>query len=129
MVRTLARMGLLSGVLLCAAVSTEAAPPVPAAAFAALPQAREVALSPDGQLLAWCDQSGPDTKVVAFDLTAKAYRRTLPVDPALKVRSLVWADNGTLLVQLSETQGCSSAIPISTRARSVSTGYSIFPPC
>jgi dipeptidyl aminopeptidase/acylaminoacyl peptidase len=103
MIRTLTRVGLLAGVLLCVAARAEA-PPIPAAAFAALPQVSDVVLSPDGQLLAWCDRSGPDAKVVAFDLAAKTYKRTLPVDPTLKVRSLLWADSGTLLVELSQAQ-------------------------
>lgn len=104
MVRMLARVGLLSGVLLCGSAGAEA-PQVPAAAFATLPAVSDVVLSPDGQLLAWSDRSGPGTKVVAYDLAAKTYRRTMPVDPAFKVRSLIWADSGTLLIELSQAQG------------------------
>ncbi len=81
MIRISARAGLLSAALLCAPAGA-ASPPVPAAAFAALPQVSDVVLSPDGQLLAWCDQSAADAKIVVFDLASKTYERTLPVDPA-----------------------------------------------
>jgi len=104
MVGKLARVGFLSSMLLWAAARA-GAPPVPAAAFATLPQVTDVVLSPDGRLLAWCDQSGPATTVAVFDLAAKAYKRTLPIDPTLKLRSLLWADDGTLLVQLSQAEG------------------------
>lgn len=81
-----------------------AAPEVPAAAFATLPQVSDVELSPDGNLLAWLDRSSPETKVVIFDLAAKAYRRTLTVDPAMTLRSLLWTDDGTLLMNVSQVQ-------------------------
>lgn len=74
-----------------------------AAAFGALPQVSDVQLSPDGRLLAWCDQSGEATKIVIFDLGAKAYRRTVNIDPTLKERSLQWSGDDALLVTVSDT--------------------------
>ena len=84
-----------------AADSATAAVP-PASAFGALPQVSDVQLSPDGRLLAWCDESGSAPKVVVFDLTTKAYRRTINIDPTVKERSLRWSDNDTLLVTASD---------------------------
>ena len=100
------RISACAGLLLMAplGVSASAAPEVPAAAFAALPQVSDVELSPDAQLVAWYDRSGPDAKVVIFDLAAKNYRRTLRIDPATVPRSLLWADDETLLVNLSEVR-------------------------
>ena len=83
--------------------STSASPQPLAAAFGTLPQVTDVELSPNGHLLAWCDQSGVPAKVVIFDLAAKAYRRTLDIDPAMKLRSLLWSGNDTLLVNVSDT--------------------------
>lgn len=92
------------------AVAYGAGPVVPVstesgvAAFGALPQISEVELSPDGRLLAWCDQSGATPKVVIYDLAAKAYRRTLTVDPPAKLRSIIWSGDDTVLVNISETE-------------------------
>jgi dipeptidyl aminopeptidase/acylaminoacyl peptidase len=80
------------------------APEVPAAAFAALPQVSDVELSPSGRLLAWRDESTPVSKVVIYDIDTKSYRRTLTVDHPLVVRSLLWADDETLLVTMSQMQ-------------------------
>ena len=77
---------------------------VPAAAFATVPQVSEVQLSPDGNLLAWLDQSGPVGKVVIFDLATKKFQRGLSVDPSLTPRSLVWTDNNTLLIGLTRLE-------------------------
>lgn len=102
MLRVSACSGLMLALLLGA--FAHAAPEIPAATFAALPQVSDVQLSPDAQLVAWCDNSGPDAKVVIFDLAAKAFRRTLSIDPKMMLRSLVWSDDGTLLVNLSEVR-------------------------
>ena len=81
-----------------------AAPEVPAAAFAALPQVSDVELSPNGKLLAWRDESTPVTKVVIYDIDAKSYRRSLTIDPSMRLHSLLWADDKTLLINLSTMQ-------------------------
>lgn len=100
--RVSACSGLVMAVLLTAVA--RAAPEIPVAAFAAVPQVSDVELSPDAQLVAWCDHSGPDAKVVIFDLAAKAFRRTLSIDPKMELRSLLWSDDETLLVNLSEVR-------------------------
>src|SRR5512146_978729 len=102
MLRVSACSGLVMGLLLVAVA--RAAPAIPAATFAALPQVGDVELSPDAQLVAWCDHSGPDARVVVFDLAAKTYRRTLSIDPAMVLRSLLWSDDETLLVNLSQVR-------------------------
>lgn len=89
--------------LLLGAVA-HAAPEIPAATFAAPPQVSDVELSPDAQLVAWCDRSGPDAKVVIFDLAAKTFRRTLSIDPAMVLRSLLWSDDDTLLINLAQVR-------------------------
>jgi len=81
-----------------------AAPEVPAEAFAALPQVSDVELSPNGKLLAWRDESGPVAKVVIYDIDAKSYRRSLTIDPSMTLLSLLWADDQTLLINLSTMQ-------------------------
>lgn len=78
--------------------------PPPAAAFGSLPQFADLQLSPDGRLLAWCDESGAAAKVVVLDLAAKAYRRTIDIGPVLKERSLQWSGDHTLLVTVSDTR-------------------------
>lgn len=103
MVRVSGHAGLILMVLLGGA-ARGAVPEVPAAAFAALPQVSEVELSPDGHLLAWRDESGPVTKVVVYDIDAKSYRRTLTIDPSMTLRALLWADDSTLLIDLSQVQ-------------------------
>ena len=85
--------------------SGNAAPlPVPTAAFAALPQVSQVTLSPDGRLLAWRDRSGPQPKVMVLDIAAKSYRQTLGIGPGMELRSLGWADDATLLINLSQVR-------------------------
>jgi dipeptidyl aminopeptidase/acylaminoacyl peptidase len=103
MLRVSIRAALVLAVLLGGSARA-AAPEVPAAAFAALPQVSDVVLSPDGRLLAWRDQSGSDTRVVVFDIDAKTYRRTLTVDQTMTLRSLLWADDDTLLMNVSQVQ-------------------------
>jgi dipeptidyl aminopeptidase/acylaminoacyl peptidase len=98
---------LVTTLLGMAPVARGATPPgpagPPAAAFGTLPQMSDVQLSPNGRLLAWTDQSAAAARVVIFDLAAKAYRRTVDIDPALKERSLQWSDDHTVLVTLSAT--------------------------
>ncbi len=72
-----------------------------AEAFGALPMVSEVELSPNGKLLAWRQPGPKNTLAVIFDLDAHAIRRTVAFDSDIKVRSLVWADNETLLIRAS----------------------------
>lgn len=89
--------------LLLGASAAFAAPP-PAEAFAALPAVSDVALSPNGNLLAWADRSGAEEKIVIFDLAANKLRHQIAVGHDLKLRYLNWADDQIALVELSQTE-------------------------
>ena len=93
--------------LLWAAVGPVAAAPAdapPAAeAFGAVEQTRLVVLSPDGKTLAWQDDSGQQSRLVVLDIATHKTRRTLRIDPPMKLRSVMWADNDTLLYEVSLT--------------------------
>jgi len=91
--------------LLCGAYcqATAAAAPPAAEAFGMIGQTAQVVLSPDGNTLAWLDDSGPQSRVVVFDLATHKIRRTVQIDPPLKLRSLEWADSETLLYEVSYT--------------------------
>src|SRR5438552_80305 len=88
-------LALLPGAALAAAI--------PAEAFGTLPQISEVSLSPDGNLLAWQDESGAQPHVVIFDVGARHNKRTVRLDADAKLRDLAWADGGTLLMTASFT--------------------------
>ena len=81
-----------------------AAPPPPAAAFAALPAIRNVALSPGGKMLAWFDSTSGAERIVMYDVVAQKERRVLGVEPQMTFRWLGWSDDSTLLYNMSETQ-------------------------
>jgi dienelactone hydrolase len=61
-------------------------------------------MSPDGNTLAWEDHSGPDSRVVMFDLRTHQYKRFLTIDPIATFRSITWADDETVLVTISFTK-------------------------
>jgi hypothetical protein len=75
----------------------------PAEAFGHVPHIASPALSPDGRLLAWGDNSEASQVVVMFDLTAGTERRRLAVSADMRLRDLLWADNETLLMTMSLT--------------------------
>jgi len=85
-----------------ACTSAAIAAPAPAAAFASLPQVSDVVLSPDGNLLAWSDRSGPKEQVAVFDLAARAFKRYFAVADKTKLRGLYWSDNETVLIDISQ---------------------------
>ena len=91
----------LASILLAPVAALPAAEPPPAEAFGTLPAVDDVALSPDGKLLAWSEPGAKGPVAVIFDLDAHAKKRTLGLDPDIKLRSLTWADNETLLVTAS----------------------------
>lgn len=97
--RILPALGLacLAGIAPRNAVS---APP-PVEAFGRIPQVTDVELSPNGELLAWADNSRATQTVVVVDLESRKVKRTLEVDPVMKLRSINWADDETLLLDLS----------------------------
>lgn len=84
------------------AAATAATPP-PAEAFGTVPRMREVALSPGGSRIAWAEIVGNDERVIAMDLATQAVRKTIPITEPMKLRDVTWADDDTLLVELSTT--------------------------
>ncbi|HEY4368776.1 MAG TPA: prolyl oligopeptidase family serine peptidase [Steroidobacteraceae bacterium] len=93
-------MAICAGSLICG--SARSAPP-PAEAFGNLPQIGNVAMNPKGDLFAWSDNSGATQKVVIFDLARNALKRTLDVVAPMKLRGIDWADDATVLIEVSET--------------------------
>jgi dipeptidyl aminopeptidase/acylaminoacyl peptidase len=77
--------------------------PPPPEAFGRVPQFASIALSPDGRLLAWGENSAAGQAVVMHDLTASAEKRRFAVPADMRLRDLLWADNETLLVTVSAT--------------------------
>ncbi|MGH8196751.1 MAG: alpha/beta fold hydrolase [Steroidobacteraceae bacterium] len=87
--------------LLLAGVAS--AEPLPAAAFASLPEMAMVCMTPDGQKVAWANDPGGKPIVIIFDLaTGKDIRRMSLGD--YTIRNLDWADNKTLLLTISTTR-------------------------
>jgi dipeptidyl aminopeptidase/acylaminoacyl peptidase len=74
---------------------------VPAEAFGKIPQVSQVVLSPDGNMLAWYDESGDAPRVVMFDIAKTQYKHIVSIKHGLKFRSAHWADDETLLITAS----------------------------
>jgi dipeptidyl aminopeptidase/acylaminoacyl peptidase len=85
------------------ATTTAAAPPAPPALeiFGQLPAARLVRLSPNGRLIAMEEDQGGVRKITVFEADGGKTRHSVAVDEANKIRSLVWADDETLLLNVS----------------------------
>jgi pimeloyl-ACP methyl ester carboxylesterase len=83
------------------ALPAQGAEIVPAEAFGKLPQVSHVDLSPNGNMLAWYDESTDAPRVVMFDIAKAQYTHIVLIKPGLKFRSLGWADNETLLFTVS----------------------------
>ena len=89
----------LAGTSLCRAN----APAPQVEAFGTLPLETEVAMTPDGNELAWIDHHEAKPRVIMFDLATRKTRRIMAVPEHTKLRELIWNDNRTLLIVLSET--------------------------
>ena len=81
----------------------------PPEAFGALPAQTDLQMSPDGHWLAWLDHTQIKPRVVIFDLVTRKPQRLLDVPERVKLRTLAWNDNETLLIGLSETDESKSA--------------------
>jgi dipeptidyl aminopeptidase/acylaminoacyl peptidase len=91
--------------LTCAVSALRAAPPPPPPeAFGTIPVESDVVLSPDGHWLAWLDHKEAKPRVIMFDAIGRKPQRILAVPERTKLRYLVWSDNETLLIVLSETK-------------------------
>jgi dipeptidyl aminopeptidase/acylaminoacyl peptidase len=85
----------------------------PAAAFGAVPVESGAVLSGDGRYVAWMDNHETQPRVAVFNLAEKKMQRILAAPEKLKLRSLEWADNTTLLVELSQTSQSTRSIETS----------------
>ncbi|HKZ74747.1 MAG TPA: prolyl oligopeptidase family serine peptidase, partial [Steroidobacteraceae bacterium] len=72
--------------------------------FGRIPQVQNVALTPDGKTVAWEDNRASEPVVVVLDLGATELRHSLSIDPGMKLRRLSWADDSTLLMDVSVTR-------------------------
>ena len=90
--------------LAAAAVSVAVAAPVmaaPLAAYGDLPTVGQIAISPNGRLLALDVEKGNDHNIVVQDLTAKKIVTGLKLGEA-DVRYLTWAGNDHLIISTSK---------------------------
>ncbi len=62
---------------------------------------RLVTLSPNGKLLAMEEDRAGTRQVTIFEADGGKTRHTVAIDPANKLRRLVWADDETLLLDVS----------------------------
>jgi len=86
----------------CFAQLAWAAPP-PVDAFGRIPAISNVALSPNGKLIAWEDNTDSQTFIVIHDLEKAQVRNRVPIDPGVKLGSIDWHDNSVVLINLSVT--------------------------
>jgi dipeptidyl aminopeptidase/acylaminoacyl peptidase len=89
---------------------SDAAAAAPLEAYGATPHIANVQLNPKGDMLAWSDHSGAEPMVVMFDLATRTQKRRLGIDADAKLRSLTWADDETLLINVSITNAVGAGI-------------------
>ena len=77
---------------------------LPASAFGRDPAMDNVRMSPDGKHLAWSDGQDDDPYVNVFDVASARIVNRVRVNGPLKLQSLVWADDATLLLEVRSTQ-------------------------
>lgn len=69
--------------------------------FGRLPAMRALALSPNGNRLAWIDNYEARPFIVIFDLTTNKEQRRAHLPQEMKLRDLDWSDDQTVLVDVS----------------------------
>jgi dienelactone hydrolase len=77
---------------------------LPVEAFGRVPVMVDMALSPNGMRIAWIEDDGKSAKVVMHDLATHRKIRTLSTPASTALRSILWADDETLLINESETR-------------------------
>ncbi len=82
-------------------------------AFGTIPAETDAVLSGDGRYVAWVDNHEAKPRVAVFDLSEKKLQRILAAPEQLKLRGLRWADNTTLLIELSHTRESTSSVETS----------------
>jgi dipeptidyl aminopeptidase/acylaminoacyl peptidase len=102
MFRVLAGLAAAAGVF--AASAAEAGTPAPLAAFGELPTIEQIAISPDGKLLAIDLVKDDQRSVVVQDLSAKKMLTGIRVGQA-KIRNLQFAGDDHLIITSSSTSG------------------------
>lgn len=93
--------GSLAALAVAGCISAARAAPPPVEAFAALPAVSNLDISPDGNLIAWADQTDVEPRLAVFDLAAKRYRLRFSVGKTGKLRNVRWADDRIVLVEIS----------------------------
>lgn len=69
--------------------------------FGAAPAVQSVTLSPGGTHVAWAETGGPIQQVVAVEIASGRTVRRAPMAADMKLRSVAWADDETLLIDVS----------------------------
>ncbi len=98
---TLAAVAVAVAISVGADIAAASTPPVEA--FGKVPQVEGVTLSPSGKLLAWQDNTRADQAVLVFDLDAGKDKVRFGIDKGSKLRNVFWADDVTLLIEVSVT--------------------------
>ncbi len=102
--RTTRFAGNILALVAFASTTSEAfAAPPPAEAFGCVPAVVAVEISPNGNLVAWGDNSGTGTVVKVLDLEQQKIVRAIAIDAEMKLRGIVWTDDETLLFNVSAT--------------------------
>ncbi|HEY0683935.1 MAG TPA: S9 family peptidase [Steroidobacter sp.] len=101
-VAAMAAVSLLLGTWTVTAQTAEPARP-PVAAFGAIPAMRTPALSPNGQQVAWIDNSGARPVIEVLDLAKNTRLLRTGADEKNKIRGIEWADDDILLIHQSVT--------------------------
>ncbi len=78
--------------------------PPPPAAFGRTPALTDVHLSPNGKLLVWAEAAQDAPVVVIYSLDQKKPLRKFGLGDVLKLRSMRWADDETVLVTVSQVR-------------------------
>jgi dipeptidyl aminopeptidase/acylaminoacyl peptidase len=104
--RTIVRSSVLFAAFIQIPIASTAAdvPPVmraSAQAFGHIPEVVDMALSPNGKLLGWIDNTGPITAIAVMEADSGKMLRTLAFEQTTKLRGVEWADDETLLVNAS----------------------------
>ena len=93
--------------------ATTAAAPPPAAAFGRLPDVQFVSISPNGKLLARDDEHQGGRRVLVWEIETGNTLAAVGLDANNKLRSIDWADDATILLNVSvdHTLPCESGRP------------------
>lgn len=94
----------VAALLLCGCLSAAVADSPPGAAvFGAAPALESVALSPGGGKVAWAETGGAMQQAVVLDIASGRVVQRAPLPADMKLRSVDWADDETLLIDVSAT--------------------------